>query len=197
MRLTLLTLSLLLVGCTTARQASSVITAQSPGVAQGAGATVIGPTNSGSQTIQVADRKITYQPYISPDLLAVRANVQPQPQALPPGVPQQQFIPVISSVTEHTETTIGSHQDAALLIKVASGIGTWGKARWVGICFIIFGAFAIAWSHNNPEGYPLVAWKFMAGGLFLALFDPSPWWLLVLLVPAGFYAVQKIKPLLP
>jgi type IV secretory pathway VirB2 component (pilin) len=188
MPLALALLCLTLLGCGSFRPASSIITAQAPGVAQGAGATVIGPTNAQTQTIQVADRKITY---ITPDLMSLRANI-PVAAASPSTTQSPPPSQPLASIEEHVSTTIGSHQDAAVLIKVATGIGSWGKARWVGILFIIFGALAIAWSHNNPDGYPLVAWKFLGAGLFLALFDPSPWWLCILIIPAAFYAYQKL-----
>ncbi len=188
MRLAPALLMLLLTGCGAFRPAGAIVAAQAPGVATGAGATIVGPTNAQTQTIQVADRKITY---IAPDLMSLRANVQ-VPVAT---APAQSSPSQLSTIEEHVSTTIGSHQDAAVLIKMASGVGAWGRARWVGIVFIIFGSLAIAWSHNNPDGYPLVAWKFLGAGFFLALFDPSPWWLCILIIPAAFYAYQKLPKL--
>jgi len=183
--------------------------AQKPGIATGAGATLTGPANSATPTTQVAQRRVAYYP---PQAEPLPRSAAPMPvisttseptahiAAAPAGVvsstPAAPF-PAPAWIDERTETTLGQHQDAAGLIKAASALGSWGRARWLGIVCMIFSAFALAWAHNNPDGYPLVAWKTGAVGLFLALFDPSPWWLLLLFIPAGFYVVQKLKITLP
>lgn len=186
--------------------------AQKPGIATGAGATLTGPANSATPTTQVAQRRIAYYPpqaeplpRYAPAVPVIHTNspqpntVAADPAGVVPSTPAAQFAapPAPYWIDERTETSLGHHQDAAGLIKAANALGSWGRARWLGIVCMIFSAFALAWAHNNPDGYPLVAWKTGAVGLFLALFDPSPWWLLLLLIPAGFYVVQKLKITLP
>ena len=208
----LLLLILAAAGCLN-KTGQHIAEAQKPGIATGAGATLTGPANSATPTTQLAQRRIAYYPpqreplpRYAPASIPVISTNTPAPidgSTVPAGVesptsaasfPQP---PAPAWIDERTETTLGQHQDAAGLIKAATAIGSWGRARWLGILCLLFAAFALAWAHNNPEGYPLVAWKVGAVGLFLALFDPSPWWLLLLLLPAAFYVAQKLKLINP
>jgi len=193
------------------RLSRGIVSEQKPGLATGAGATFTGPANSAAASTQVAQRRAAYYAPSSPVAapLPVRTT-EPTPLApslapeaapaasgsplsslssqLPPSAP-----PAPAWIDERTETTFGPHQDAAGLMKAATAIGSWGKARWLGLLCCAFSALALAWSHNNPEGYPLVAWKIGAVGLALVVLDPSPWWLLLLILPAAFYVVQKLN----
>lgn len=203
---------LTLTGCGTFRGASGIVAQQTPGQSTGAGATFTGPANSAAASTQTAQRRVAYYPPTAPAPAApapVAAPVtvrtsEPAPatETPPTAAPVAQLPaplapPAPAWIDEKIETSFGQHQDAAGLVKAATAIGSWGRARWLGILCILFAAFALAWAHNNPDGYPLVAWKIGAVGLFLALFDPSPWWLLLLIIPAAFYAVQKLKITLP
>lgn len=184
-------------GCNNSSKGVSraVLDAQTPGTSSGAGATFVGPANSAAPSTQVAQRRAAYYPQPSRESFvygkpAVPVIKSDEAQPVPVEVQQQQ-VPVPAWIDERVETTYGQHQDAAGIMKVALSLAAWSKIRWIGICFVLFSLFGLAWSHNNPEGYPLVCWKFLAGGLFLAIIDPNPWWGLVLLIPAGFYAWQK------
>lgn len=184
--------------------ATNIVAQQTPGYSTGAGASFTGPANSAAPSTQVAQRRAAYYPAptrqwplpttgikaASPAPSDATANAKPEAEQSP-------AVPTPAWIDERTETTFGQHQDAAGLVQAATAMGNWGKARWFGILCVLFGAFALAWAHNNPEGYPLVAWKIGAVGLFLVIFDPSPWWLLLLLIPAGFYTIQKLKITLP
>jgi hypothetical protein len=110
-------------------------------------------------------------------------NSQPAPVAGPP---------VPAWIDETTTTTIGQHQDAAGILKVATAVGSWGRARWLGILLLLAAVGGLLYAHGNPEGYPVICWQVGGVGLFLAMFDPSPWWLALLILPAGFYFAQKL-----
>jgi hypothetical protein len=187
-----------------ARTAVAVAGAQAPGQASGAGASVLGPTNSASPTTQIAERRTAYFP---PNRPPSRPVVHPQGQGLviteaPEAheMPAEAVSAAIDSVSppapawtyERTETTLGAHQDAAGLLKAAMTLAQWGVMRWFGIALIFIAGFGLAWAHNNPDGYPVVFWKLGACGLALAIFDPNPWWGLILLIPFGFWYLQKL-----
>lgn len=213
----LLAALLALTGCGAIRGASGIVAQQTPGQSTGAGATFTGPANSAAASTQTAQRRVAYYP--PPQREALPRYAPQSAQAESPEARAQSQTPTATAepassqlstlnsqllappppawIDEKIETTFGQHQDAAGLVKAATAIGSWGRARWLGILCILFAAFALAWAHNNPEGYPLVAWKIGAVGVFLALFDPSPWWLLLLIIPAAFYTIQKLKITLP
>lgn len=210
----LLAALLTLTACGTFRGASGIVAQQTPGQSTGAGATFTGPANSAAASTQTAQRRVAYYPSPAPAApapIAAPVTVRtpeptPAPETPQTSAPVSQLStlnsqplapPAPAWIDEKIETTFGQHQDAAGLVKAATAIGSWGRARWLGILCILFAAFALAWAHNNPDGYPLVAWKIGAVGLFLALFDPSPWWLLLLIIPAAFYTIQKLKITLP
>lgn len=202
----LLLLILAAAGCLN-KTGQHIAEAQKPGIATGAGATLTGPANSATPTTQVAQRRIAYYPPAaapapapSPTPIPVIDTSSPAgvaPTSSPSQLSSSLAPPAPAWIDERTETTLGQHQDAAGLIKAANALSSWGRARWLGVVCILFAAFALAWAHNNPDGYPVVAWKVGAVGLFLALFDPSPWWLLLLLIPAAFYVAQKLKLINP
>lgn len=183
------------------RAAVGIAEAQQPGKASGAGASLIGPTNSATATTQIAERRTRYYP---PNRPPSRPVVHPQDQGLviseSPEMPTEAVSAAIDEVSppapawtyERTETTLGTHQDAAGLVKAATTLAQWGVMRWCGIVLILVAGFGLAWAHNNPEGYPVVCWKLGACGLGLAIFDPSPWWALILIFPVGFWYLQKI-----
>lgn len=180
--------------------ASSVVSEQKPGVATGAGATFTGPANSAAPSTQVAARRVGYYPpptrqalprYIAPSVPEIKVGEQPsvvsaQPEPEPAQTPQPAWI------DEHVETTYGQHQDAAGIIKVANYLGTWGKMRWIGLLCLFAAYSGLLWSHGNADGYPVICWKVGACGLVFTVLDASLWWLLLLIIPAGFYLAQKL-----
>ncbi len=171
---------------------SKIVAGQTPGEATGAGAVFVGPANSAAPSTQVATRQVGYYPPpVKMPLPRFVPTPAPQPQADVAPVPPE--TPVPAWVNEHVETTFGQHQDAAGIVKVATSMGGWGSARWLGILCMLGGAFGLAWAHGNPDGYPVVCWKVGGVGLVLAIFDPNPWWILLLLIPAGFYLAQKLN----
>lgn len=187
---------LLLAGCGTMSNSRKIVEAQTPGTSSGAGATFTGPSNAAAPSSQIAQRRVGYYPAPVRDIPLPRYNasaaapaqpVQDSPAVAPEHAPQPAWI------DEKTETTFGQHQDAAGLVQAAVAVSSWGKARWIGILCVVFSALALAWAHNNPEGYPLIAWKIGAAGLFFIVLDPSLWWLLLLLIPAGLYVVQRLN----
>lgn len=198
-----LILVLLLSGCSNKFGASKgIVEAQTPGVSSGAGATLVGPNNAAAQTTQTAQRRVAYYPtretfvYGKPPVISTAAPASAPIQAEQPtqqAAPFHAYLQSPAWIDEKVETKIGQHQDAAGLVTAATAMGSWGQARWFGILLILAGAFGLAWAHNNPEGYPMICWQGAAAGLFLVVFDPSPWWLLVLIVPAGLYAAQKFN----
>lgn len=195
------------VGCSSLPgTAGSIVAQQTPGVSSGAGATFQGPANSAAPSTQVATRRVGYYPPPVRQWPLPVTGIQPvsaaalpaEPSAPPPastsasGFTPPSAPPAPAWIDEHTETTFGQHQDAAGIVKVAVSMGRWGRARWFGILCCLAAVGGLLWAHNNPEGYPVVCWKIGAVGIFLAVFDPSPWWLLLLIIPAGFYLLQKL-----
>lgn len=196
-------LFLFVLGCKSlglARATSNVLSAQTPGVATGAGGTLTAPGNAAAPSTQTSRRTTVWAnapasarngPLAAQSATdGVEPAAVPAPVAAPPAPPPG---PAPLWTQEETTTTIGQHQDAAAILKVATTVSQWGRARLLGILLIIAGVFGLALAHNNPEGYPVICWKITGIGLFLAVFDPSPWWLLLLLIPAGFYLAQKLN----
>jgi len=194
----------LLLGATGCSRVSSgaakLMAEQHPGQATGAGATITGPSNSAAPTTQTAHRRAGYYapptrdwPLPTTGLPATPTASPSPPPSLSPSPTTSPQAPAPAWIDEKVETTIGQHQDAAGLVTAAIAANAWGKARWLGLLCVAFSALALAWSHNNPEGYPLIAWKIGAIGLALVVLDPSPWWLLLLILPAAFYVVQKLN----
>jgi hypothetical protein len=199
----ILALALSQTGCQN-RMSRGIVSEQKPGLATGAGATFTGPANSAAASTQVAQRRVAYYappaasaPVAAP--LPVRTESPAAPQAAPapaahaPSYAPPPGPPAPAWIDERTETSFGQHQDAAGLMKAATAIGSWGRARWFGILCLLASIGGLLYAHGNPEGYPLICWKVGAVGVFLAVFDPSPWWLLLLILPAGFYVVQKLN----
>ncbi len=186
---------------------ASVLDAQTPGAASGAGANLTGPGNSAAATTQTAVRRVGFYPPPMREPLPMygKTAVTPPPVAKPSAPAQSAEVaahaiaatyggaPAPAWIDERTETSFGAHQDASGIIKAAGFLAGWGRARWLGIVLMLAAAFGLAWAHGNAEGYPLICWQVGGAGLFLALFDPSPWWLLLLLLPAGFYVAQKLN----
>lgn len=199
---------LCLTGCQN-RVSRGIVAEQKPGYAEGAGATFTGPANSAAASTQVAQRRVAYyapqrEPlprYAAPRKAApettesteVEAPAQAAPSAPFAPLPPVQAAPAPAWIDERTETTFGQHQDAAGLVKAATAVGSWGRARWFGILCILAAIGGLLYAAGNAEGYPLICWKVGAVGVFLATFDPSPWWLLLLIIPAGFYVIQKLN----
>lgn len=196
------------VGCKTmqfgkAGVAPAILEAQAGGIASGAGGTLQGPANSAAPSTQVATRRTVYVP---PDLIGVRyGQSRPAPAPTPavksavespltpPPAPSQPIAPSVAWTEERTETTIGQHQDAAGIVKMAATLGGWSTLRWMGALCLAVCIGGLLWSHGNPDGYPLVFWKVGGCGVFFLLCSDNPSWLLLLLLPLGFYAVQKFN----
>lgn len=182
--------------------ASGVIQSQTPGAATGAGASVVGPANSASPTTQTSERRVAYYPPPSVVIPDVAAKVQVQ---TPTSVPQPQLPPVVIQppatqpqypawTYEHVSTTIGEHQDAAGLVKAAKVASGWSTVRWLGILTTLVGIAGWLYSYNNHEtGYPLVFIKVAIAGLIITIVGSNPWLLLLLIIPVGFYALQKLN----
>ena len=173
-----------------------IVEAQTPGTATGAGATLTGPANSATPTKQTAERKIAYhRPVVPPAPAALPPIDVTAPAVAPPGQPAIPAPePVPAWIYEKTETTLGQHQDAAGIVKVAATMAQWSSVKWMGLFCIVAGLFGIAWSYKNEEsGYPLVYIKVAAVGVFLVMVADNPAWLLLLLLPLGFYAAQKFN----
>lgn len=188
---------LVLAGCGTMNNARKIVEGQTPGASSGAGATFTGPSNAAAPSSQIAQRRVGYYPAPVREwplpTTGIAAPAQPAPAVAGAPVARPEQAPAPAWIDEKTETTFGQHQDAAGLVQAAVAVSSWGKARWIGILCVVFSALALAWAHNNPEGYPLIAWKIGAAGLFFVVLDPSLWWLLLLLIPAGLYVVQRLN----
>lgn len=181
-------------------QPSRLIDAQKPGAATGAGATLTGPANSAAPSTQHA-RKITRyfppatalepSPAETPKRKAQEsphvedsARVHTETASAPP--PSPEF------VIEETETTLGQHQDAAPLLKIAAAASRWSWLRWLGVACILAGIAGWLWSIGHPLGYPVVFLGIAACGVVFLLASESPAWLLTLALPFAFYFLQKI-----
>lgn len=176
--------------------ARRIVQAQTPGTASGAGATFIGPANSAQPSTQTAERTITFavpqiaipQPVVPPVDLGGALNTQRStPSTQVPDVKT----PVMTSVVERTNTTFGAHQDAAGIVKIAMTASSWTKTRWLGLLAVLLGIGGLLHAAGNDQGYPLVWIKTAVVGAVLMIVS-NPWWLLLGLIPLGFYAVQKL-----
>lgn len=202
-------LSLLLVGCNgfgvkvASSPSSGILAQQTPGLASGAGATFTGPSNSAGASTQVASRRVGYfQPLpVNLPTPVVQTSVQPVAPDVKSDVstqvvqPQMQVFnqtPQPAWIDEKVETTYAPHQDAAGIIKVSNILSQWGVMRWIGLLCVFVGYSGILWSTHNPEGYLVVFWKVVACGVVFFVIDASLWWLLLLVIPAGFYLMQKL-----
>lgn len=184
----------LLAGCTTPR---GLVDAQRPGSASGAGASLLGPANSGEPSTQVAERTIEYHPPALPALALPAPQVPgvevPAPAAngRPPALPSvaSSGAPAPARVTERVQTTIGAHQDAAGILKAASQL--LGPVRLTGLLVLLLGVGGLLHSAGNHEsGYP-ACWMLCTVVGVLLLITNS--WLLLLgsAAPAGLYFAQK------
>ncbi len=192
------------------RSTTAIVKAQTPGTATGSGASVTGPSNSAAPTTQVAERRTAYFPPAAPvrkvmpaampaPVVAASAAPEPTPAAAVvavPSPPQPVGVEGVPQLTpawtyERTETTLGQHQDAAGIAKVAATVGNWGALKWCGLFCILGGIAGLLYAAGHDEGYPLVCWKIIGFGIFFMMAGDNPLWLLLLLLPFGFYAAQK------
>lgn len=192
----------LMAGC--ANPGRDVVKGQAPGHATGAGSSFTGPANSAAPSTQKAKRTTVYQKapaarrnstVTTPDgqefeLVPV---VRTAPAVEQPAAPAAPTNPAPSWISEETETTFGQHQDAAGIVKVAMAASRWSLMRWLGIICVLVCLGGLLWSHENPNGYPVVFWKVGACGVFFIIAADHPAWLLLLLLPLGFFAVQKLN----
>lgn len=191
--LVLFAVLLLATGCSylPTKGAASVVSAQAPGVASGAGAEVVGPANSASPTTQTAERRVAYYPPPGREWPLPTSGVQPQPAPQPAPVDAPKDVTPAWSY-EKVSTTIGQHQSAATIVKVAEQASGWSSVRWLGILALLVGIGGALWSYNNEHGYMLVFVKVAICGLILVIVGENPWLLLILLIPFGFYVIQKL-----
>lgn len=174
-----------------------IIHAQQPGVASGAGGSITGPANSAAPTTQVAERKAWYFPAgpfrygkpsnaATPPVILDGAPAAPAPEAAPESQP--------SATYERVETTIGQHQSAIGIVKAAAAMESWSVFKWLSLAAVVVGVLGMAHSYNNDkDGYMMVWMKVTAIGVFCLLVADNPFWLLLLVIPAGFYALQKFN----
>jgi hypothetical protein len=166
-----------------------IIEAQTPGGASGAGASLTGPANSATASTQTAERTMGF--YVPP--VAVPRPAVPMIQIETPGLAALPMPPAPAWVQERVQTTIGAHQDASGMMKAAAAMDRWGTVKWMGLLCILVGVGGLLWSAGHNEGYPLIFWKLIGGGVFFIFVAENPAWLLLLLIPLGFYAVQKFN----
>lgn len=187
---------LALSACNTAPNAARrVLEAQTPGNASGAGATFTGPANSAAPSTQTAERRVSYYQPKNDIPLPVYGQTPAKTSADAP--PQAPAAPQPAWIDEKVTTTYGQHQDAAAVVKLATSAAGWGKSRILGIMLLLCAIGGLLYSHNNPEGYPVICWKVGGIGLFLMAYDPSPWWGLLLIIPGIFYVGQKLGVIRP
>ena len=195
-------------GCTNrARDTSKVILdAQTPGTATGAGATLTSPGNSATPTTQNATRRMAYYPpqreplpRYAPAVPVISTASQPsattaaEPAGIISPMPAAQFPapPAPYWIEEKTETTIGQHQDAAGIMKVAATLDKWPTVKWLGLLSMVGGIAGLLWAAGHDQGYPLVCWKFVGAGLVLIVLGDNPWAATALVIPIGFFLAQK------
>jgi hypothetical protein len=197
-----LVLTLLIVACwsTGCQAARRIVQAQTPGTASGAGASVTGPANSAAPTTQKAERTMGFRPRAIAPVERPKLDIDrpavgaPALHGLPPSAFEFQIPEKPEWIHERVETSIGEHQDAAGIVKVAVSLSKWNSVKWLGLMCVVVGLFGIAWSYNNDEsGYPLVFIKVAGAGVLLIFFAENPWWLLVLMPPAALYIAQKLN----
>lgn len=199
------TIILLGAGCSMASRltgTNGVIQSQTPGQSSGAGATLLGPANAAAPSTQVAERRTAYYP---PQSAAKQTVPIASPIPTRIDAPTQIVAPVIVAQPPTTEpvypawtyekvtTSIGQHQDAAGLVKAAQTASGWSWVRWFGLIVMVIGIGGWLYSYNNKEtGYPLVFIKVFLCGAIITAVGSNPWLLLLLLIPVGFYAFQKL-----
>lgn len=200
--------ALALAGCS-ANSASNLIKTQHPGTATGAGATLTGPTNAATPTTQTAERSVEfYAPewvgqQMSYPVEAIPTVYTVAPDAFDAGdIDRPTRVTPFSSpspsprprvMVERVTTTIGQHQDAAgIIAQVAKAAHEWGWLRWVGVACILAGVAGWLWSVGNPGGYPVVFLGVAGCGVLFVFAAANPAWLLVILLPVGFYGAQKL-----
>ncbi len=191
MVLAILGWALFVTGCGAVDSARRLVTAQTPGQVTGAGATLTGPGNSATPTTQTAERLIAFQmPTVAiPGPFVPEVEVRP-PQ--PAGGPQILPAPRPAWIQEKVTTTLGQHQDAAGIVKMAATMSSWPMTRWLGLLAIVVGIGGLLHAAGNSEGYPLCWVKTVIIGLVLMIVD-NPWWLLLGLIPLAFYVAQKLN----
>ena len=179
-----------------------IIHAQTPGTASGAGGTITGPANSGAPTTQVSERRAAYFPPFPGPVASVRVNTPTaNPMTLPPketalaSIPApSQPEPQVAAIWERTETTIGAHQSATGIVKAAATMEGWSTFRWLSLLALVVGLGGMLYSYNNEASGYMMVWMKVAGvGAFCLLTSDNPFWLLLLLIPAAFYAAQRFN----
>jgi hypothetical protein len=179
-----------------------ILHAQAPGTAEGAGGSITGPTNSAAPTTQIAERRATYfPPFVAPPS-RVQVNTSPDSPLTPApketGLPvilaPAPIPPVVASTYERTETSFGQHQSATGIVKAAAALESWSTFKWLSLGALVVGLGGMLYSYNNHESGYMLVWMKVAGiGAACLLFADNPFWLLLLLIPVGFYAFQKFN----
>lgn len=191
-------LALALVSCS--NNARDISAAQTPGTATGAGATLTGPGNSATPSTQSAEREVEYY---APEVSVTGLNHDAPAKSR---VTDQEPRPAVATrpaalpriVREKVTTTLGQHQDAALIVRAASEASQWSGVRWFGLLCVFVGVLGTAYGVTHKEtGYPVVFLKVAGIGVLLLFVAENPLWLLLLIFPLGFYAIQKLGVLRP
>lgn len=193
----------LLPGCSVLpwKAASKPVEAQKGGYAQGAGASIVQPVNSGQASTQKATERRWYatgtrNPAASRN--APKAEVEHDltdgpgvnVDAEAAEVPAVPAIPVYEEWT--TETTLGAHQDLAGIVTAAGSLlKQTSMLLWFGLMATIGGAFGIAWSAGNERGYMVVSVLTLVIGITWVIVPPSNWWLLLGAIPFGSWLMQQ------
>lgn len=194
-------LALALTGCKTlqfgrAGVVPDIMAAQTPGVAAGAGGSITGPANSGAATTQIAERRAAYfPPFPAPTQRVPPYTASENPLTVGAKETPLASIPAtqpVQSTYERTETTFGRHQSATGIVKAAASMEGWSTFRWLALGALVVGLGGMLYSYNNEEsGYMMVFMKVAGVGAFCLMASDNPWWLALLAIPIGFWAIQK------
>lgn len=200
----------LLAGCSVLpwKVASKPVEAQKGGVASGAGGSMWQPVNSAAPSVQESERETWYQSETAETESG--ATGKPDPQWDPQSEAQPEARPVVrvadpaaspvaasmprpAYTREKTTTTLGAHQDLAGIVTAsASLLKQTSILLWFGVLAAVGGAFAIAWSYNNKDGYMVISALTLAIGVtWLVVPSQSAWWLLLAVLPVGLWLRQQ------
>ncbi len=176
-----------------------IIAAQTPGVATGAGSTITGPSNAGAATTQIAERRAAYFPpfpassaHVPPYTAAENPLTEAAKETALAPIPAKPPVGAIAATYERTETSFGQHQSATGIVKAAASMEGWSTFRWLALGALVVGIAGMLYSYNNEQSGYMMVWMKVAGvGAFCLMTSDNSLWLLLLIVPIGFWAIQK------
>ena len=174
-------------GCSLQRSktAPNILEQQTPGIVEGGGAKLTSPGNAASPTTMTAEKRTGFYP--PPHYEPLPRFSHEKKSDAPAETPAPAWI------DEKVTTSIGQHQSAEAIIKVAEQANKWSKTRWIGICLVVGSILIALYYRGTPDGYPMIYMKIGVIGAGIAIIDPSPWWLTALIIPAAFYVAQKFN----